>query len=383
MTARDLSTADAEPLAIGLPYPVFVGRGLLGSLYELVRRHAPNHRYGIIADSTVETLHGVRARAGFPTDRTLTLTVPSGEASKSRDEWQRLGDALLEWGAGRDTTIVALGGGVTGDLAGFVAATLHRGVPVVQVPTTLLAMVDSAVGGKTGVDTPAGKNLVGAFHDPWLVVADVDTLLTLPPAVRADGLAEMIKHGLISDADVFAELCGWLPEITRGAGAELPQLPAMIARSVAIKARVVAEDAREAGLREILNAGHTIAHAIEQVLRYTVPHGSAVAAGLVVEARLAESLQVGEPGLGDAVADAVRRAGLPDAPPEHVSDRAVLEATRRDKKARSGAVRYALPARVGAMHQAPDTGSWSVAVSDEAVLSALSLSRRLAGSEGW
>ena len=240
---REFATALSLPLA----YPVHVGRGLLSSLGVLVHQHAPNHRYAIIADDTVARHHADAARAGLPDERTRLLTIPSGEASKSRDEWARLTDALLTWGAGRDTTIIALGGGVTGDLAGFVAATLHRGVPVVQVPTSLLAMVDSSVGGKTGVDTPAGKNLVGAFHDPSLVIVDVDVLRTLPEAPRREGLAEMIKHGVIADADHFTALCGHLPAMASAHGHELDALPTLVAESIAIKARVVAEDARESG----------------------------------------------------------------------------------------------------------------------------------------
>lgn len=364
-------------LSLPLDYPVLVGRALLGDLAALVGTHAPNHRYAFIVDAAVEPMHGATARAGFAPARTLTLTVPSGEASKSRAEWLRLTDALLAWGAGRDTTIIALGGGVIGDLAGFVAATLHRGVPVVQVPTTLLAMVDSSVGGKTGVDTPAGKNLVGAFHDPSLVVADVDTLRTLPELLRRDGLAEMIKHGLLADADHFTALCGLLPALAGGAGADVAELPALIGHSIAIKARVVHEDAREAGRRQVLNAGHTVAHAIEHALSYRVAHGSAVAAGLVVEARLAEQLAVAESGLADMVADAVRRAGLPDGPPAAVSDAELLAATRQDKKARAGVVQYALPARLGVMSPGP-AKRWSTPVDDDAVLAALATSRRLA-----
>jgi 3-dehydroquinate synthase len=274
-----------------------------------------------------------------------------------------------------------VGGGVVGDLAGFVAATLHRGVPVVQVPTSLLAMVDASVGGKTGLDTPAGKNLVGAFHDPSLVVADVDVLHTLPESSRRDGLAEMLKHGLIADVEHFSALCGVLPALAGGAGAEVPTLPALVAHSIGIKAAVVHEDARESGRRQVLNAGHTIAHAIEYTLSYAVPHGSAVAAGLVVEARLAELLGVAEPGLGDVVAAAVRRAGLPDAPPPSVADADLLAATRGDKKARGGRVEYALPIGVGRMDPGP-RGRWSRAVADEAVLEALARSRALGGGGG-
>ena len=364
-------------LPLPLAYPVLVGRQLLGGLHALVETHAPNHRYAFIVDATVESLHGVTARRSFPAERTLVLPVRPGEASKSRAEWERLTDALFAWGAGRDTTVIAMGGGVVGDLGGFVAATLHRGVPVVQVPTTLLAMVDSSVGGKTGVDTPAGKNLVGAFHDPSLVVADVDVLHSLPEGTRRDGLAEMLKHGLIADADHFTALCGVAPALASGAGAEVAELPALIGHSVGIKARVVHGDARESGRRQVLNAGHTIAHAIEHRLAYQVAHGAAVAAGLVVEARLAELLGVAEGGLADQVADAVRRAGLPDGPPTDVSDRELLEATRSDKKARASGVQYALPVSVGRMSAGP-AGRWSTPVPDEAVLEALAASRRLA-----
>ncbi len=364
-------------LSVPLDYPVLVGRSLLGDLAELVATYAPNHRYAFIVDAAVERTHGAAARAGFAPERTRTLAVPSGEASKSRAEWMRLTDALLDWGAGRDTTVIAVGGGVIGDLAGFVAATLHRGVPVVQVPTTLLAMVDSSVGGKTGVDTVAGKNLVGAFHNPQLVVADVNTLRTLPELLRRDGLAEMIKHGLLADADHFTALCGLLPALAGGAGADVAELPALIGHSIGIKARVVHEDARESGRRQVLNAGHTVAHAIEHALTYRVAHGSAVAAGLVVEARLAEQLGVAEHGLADMVADAVRRAGLPDGPPASVSDATLLEATRSDKKARAGVVQYALPTRLGAMSVGP-AGRWSTPVPDDAVLAALASARTLA-----
>lgn len=359
----------ATPLELGLPYPVVVARGVLGSLFELVSQHAPNHRYAFIVDQHVQRLHAPHALRGFPAERTRTLTVPSGEAYKTRAEWLRLSDELLAWEAGRDTTIIAMGGGVTGDLGGFVAATLHRGVPVVQVPTTLLAMVDSSVGGKTGVDTDAGKNLIGAFHDPSLVVADIDVLRTLPPEVRTDGLAEMIKHGLIADADVFTELCGLLPELAGARGAEVESLPDLVARSVAIKAHVVRQDAREAGLRQILNAGHTIAHAIEHVLNFSLSHGSAVAIGLVAEARLAERLGVAEAGLADTVADAVRRAGLPDRLPSGTTDQALVEATRTDKKARAGVVRYALMERVGRMSRGD--GGWSLGVGDGDVMGVL------------
>jgi 3-dehydroquinate synthase len=187
----------------------------------------------------------------------------------------------------------------------------------------------------------------------------------------------MIKHGLLADADHFTGLCGLLPALAGGAGADVAELPALIAHSIAIKARVVHEDAHESGRRQVLNAGHTVAHAIEHTLHYRVAHGSAVAAGLVVETRLAEQLGVAEQGLGDIVADAVRRAGLPDGPPASVTDADLLEATRSDKKARAGVVQYALPVHLGVMSAGP-AGRWSTPVADADLLQALAHARRLA-----
>jgi 3-dehydroquinate synthase len=296
------------------------------------------------------------------------LKVPPGEHEKTRERWARLTDQLLAAGCGRDTTVVALGGGVIGDLAGFVAATYMRGVPVVQVPTTLLAMVDAAVGGKVAVDVPAGKNLVGAFHDPAAVVMDPDVLATLPAEALRGGLAEMLKHGVIADAAYWARLLAALDDIAR-AGAAAEALPGLIADSVRIKAAVVAQDAREGGLRQVLNFGHTFAHAIERELDYGIPHGDAVAIGMVLEARLGERLGITAAGTADAIAAAVRRAGLPDALPRHrgLTAAGLLAATSGDKKARGGVARYALPTRIGEMEPGPDR-RWSVAVTDAKVL---------------
>jgi 3-dehydroquinate synthase len=255
-----------------------------------------------------------------------------------------------------------------GDLAGFVAATFMRGLPVVQVPTTLLAMVDASVGGKTAVDTPAGKNLVGAFHNPAAVVIDPALLATLPADVLRSGLAEMLKHGVIADASYFDQLLQFLPELaTHGAAA--PGFASLIAGSVRIKAEVVAEDTREGGLRQILNFGHTIAHAIEKVQRYAMLHGEAVAMGMVAEARLAEQIGLAGAGLATAVRGALTRAGLPTALPAGISIDAVIAETHGDKKARGGAARYALPRGIGEMEAAE--GRWSVPVPDEIVHAAL------------
>ena len=355
--------------AAPLPYAVHVQRGLLAMLAQQVSDAAPAYRYGVVVDETVLAQHGDTLRRGFPADRTLVLTVPPGEHEKSRDRWSSLTDALLQWGAGRDTTIVAIGGGVVCDLAGFVAATFLRGVPVVQVPTTLLAMVDASIGGKTGVDTPAGKNLVGAFHNPSAVLIDPDVLTTLPLPVFRSGLAEMIKHGVLASRDYFEAMERALPTLTADNGAHAEALPALIAESVAIKAAVVSRDEREAGLRQTLNFGHTIAHAIEQQFGYQMLHGDAVAIGMVVETEIAEQLGVAAPGTVHAVRRAVAAAGLPVLVPAPVNLEAVVAATHGDKKSRGGRARYALPIRIGAM--AIGDGAWSVAVQDHTVKRAL------------
>lgn len=356
------------PLRLPLDYPVFCEAGVLSRVGDILRQVAPSHRVAVISDETVAVHHAAAVLAQCPADATELFTIPPGEQEKTRERWAQLTDALIAWGAGRDTTVIALGGGVVGDLAGFVASTYMRGLPVVQVPTTLLAMVDASVGGKTAVDTPAGKNLVGAFHNPSAVIIDPAVLATLSPAILRSGLAEMLKHGIIADASYFDQLLQALPAImARGAAA--PEFASLIAGSVRIKAEVVAEDTREGGLRQILNFGHTIAHAIEKVQRYDMLHGDAVAMGMVAEARLAELSGIAATGLARSVRDAVTRSSLPVTLPAGISLDAVVAETHGDKKARGGAARYALPRGVGEME--PAEGRWAVPVADDVVRSAL------------
>jgi 3-dehydroquinate synthase len=357
-----------------LPYPAWIGSGALDAVGAAVAAHAPAHRLVVVTDTRVGALHLDRVRAalgglGAP----LVLTVPPGEAEKTRARWAELTDAMLAAGCGRDTTVVALGGGVVGDLAGFVAATFMRGVPVVQVPTTLLAMVDASVGGKTAVDTPAGKNLVGAFHPPAAVVIDPAVLATLPAGDLLAGAAECVKHGVIADTEYFGTVAELLPSLVGGADAIpvgdragwLASLQRMVARSVAIKASVVAHDEREGGMRKILNFGHTLGHALESESGFALRHGEAVAAGMALESRLAEALGIAEPGTAAAVARTLDAVGLPSGRPAVLDPAAVLAATRGDKKARAGVVEYALPVRIGAM--APADGRWAVPVPDALV----------------
>ncbi len=353
---------------VSLPgYDVLLGNGLLDQLGALAAPVVRAHRYVVIADLTVAALYADRVLRALAPTRADLLTIPPGEHEKTRERWGWLTDRLLELECGRDTVIVALGGGVVGDLAGFVAATFLRGVPVIQLPTTLLAMVDASVGGKTAVDVTAGKNLVGAFHPPSLVVADPTVLDTLPEGDRRSGLAEVIKHGVIADADYLSRTVAAIPELTDAGGGSSDVMLETVLRSIQIKAAVVAEDEREGGRRKILNFGHTLGHAVESLSDYTLLHGEAVAIGMVLESRLAEWLDVARRGTADAVIHAVSQAGLPVLPPPGITRDVgqIVAATRTDKKARGGVVEYALPLAVGQMAGA-DRG-WGTTVDEETV----------------
>jgi 3-dehydroquinate synthase len=354
---------------IALPtYDVTIGAGILDRAGDIVRGVAPAHRYAIISDTNVGPVYAPSLVEALGGDRTSVFTIPAGESHKTRESWARLTDELFAAHFGRDSTIVALGGGVVGDLAGFVAATFMRGIPFVQVPTSLLAMIDASVGGKTGVDTAAGKNLVGAFHQPAAVIADLRSLSTLPREHLRAGLAEAIKHGVIADAVYFEQVASVAARLRDVDVAGLEMLD-VVARSVEIKADVVRCDERESGVRKTLNFGHTIGHAVEHVSGYALLHGEAIAVGMIAESRIAERVGAAEHGTASRVESVVRAAGLPDSLPRGVSIDAVITATRGDKKARAGRAEYALPARIGAM--AGEREGWVVAVNDDVVREAL------------
>ncbi len=343
-------------------YPVFVEPGLTRDLGRFAARYLPRRRLAVVTDRTVARAvpHGLDVP---------TLVVAPGERSKTRTRWRTLTDQLLGMGFGRDAAIVALGGGVVGDLTGFVAATYLRGIPWLQVPTSLLAMVDASVGGKTGVNTRAGKNLVGAFHPPAAVVADPAVLDTLHADHLAAGLVEAVKHGMIADAAYFQWIEAHLASLLARDHHDLTEL---VTRSVQIKARVVGEDEREHGVRAVLNAGHTVAHAIEQATGYSIAHGDAVAIGLVVEARLAAQLGLAPASLGADVGEVLLRLGRPVAIDPAWSVEALLEAMQHDKKTRDGIVRFALPNTLGSM--ARDGAEWTIPVPLAAVQAALQTS---------
>ncbi len=358
-----------------------IAPGALATLGERVAALHPKQRVAIIADHQVAHLYGAKAIAailgsglalGSTTGGTMApglFTFPAGEQNKTRTTWGSLTDQLIAAGHRRDSVFVALGGGVTGDLAGFVAATFMRGVPVVHVPTSLVAMIDSSIGGKTGVDTTAGKNLVGAFHQPSLVLVDPKLLRTLPAAEFRQGLAEAIKHGVIADQAYFSWIAASLREILHVEDADEATHLRLVQRSVEIKVDVVSRDERESGVRKILNFGHTIAHALEHVTGYGVPHGDAVAMGMVAEAHIAEHLGIAPRGLADTIATVCDAAGLPVRLPERVAHPELLAATRTDKKTRGGQVEYALPASLGAM--AGGDRGYGIAVPEADVLRAL------------
>ena len=346
------------------PYPVLVGRGLIGSLAPLLEEHAPAHRYALVSDSNVGEIYGESTilqlkDAGLSAE---LFTFEAGERNKSRATWSELTDGLLRAGFGRDSCLIAMGGGVTGDLGGFVAATYMRGIPVVQVPTSLVAMIDASIGGKTGVDVEAGKNLVGAFHPPNLVLADPDVVATLPRAERAQGMIEAVKHGAIMDEVYFTELDQEMPAILDGEAASLERA---VARSVELKSAVVSEDEREAGRREILNFGHTLGHAIEAACSFRVPHGTAVACGMILEARLGASLGVTGPDVVERLVQAVGRVGLPSSIPDSAAPDDIMTYLASDKKVRHGQTRYVLLSEIGAVH--PADGSWSHPIEEDIV----------------
>jgi len=329
-------------------YRITIGAGVVGNLGALVRERAPAHRYALITDDVVAPLWLERALASFA-ERPTVHVVPAGEQHKSRETWAALTDELLAAGHGRDSAVVALGGGVVGDLAGFVAATFMRGIPFVQVPTTLLAMIDASIGGKTGVDTPAGKNLVGAFHQPAAVLVDPGMLATLPDDQLRAGLAEALKHGVVIDRDYFEWIAARAPGMLAAPTEHATEWVELVHRSARIKAGVVERDERESGIRKILNFGHTLGHAVELLSGLTLLHGYAVAIGMVLEAEAGERLGVTAAGTRARIEEALDRVGLPTRVPSSQPPADVLAATMLDKKARAGAVEYALPAAIGAM----------------------------------
>ena len=335
-------------------YPVLIGRGAITRIgTELQQRLGRTGTVALVSDTTVSSLHGATVQANLEAAgfTVVPIVIPAGEAHKSTGTLLEVLGAMIVSGMGRRDAVVALGGGVVGDLSGLAAALFMRGVPVIQVPTTLLAQVDASVGGKVAVDVPAGKNMVGAFHFPLFVLIDPEVLSTLDDRVLAQGLAEMLKHALLFAPDHLTALMASADAIY---ARNFDVITPLVATSVGLKAACVGRDPWETGEagkgRVLLNLGHTVGHAIEAASAYAVPHGEAVALGLRAAARISELKGIAEPGLEALVVDALTRLRLPTGLDEWlVGDRgaAVERALVIDKKRSAGSVSYVGLVRVG------------------------------------
>ncbi|MFZ3042593.1 MAG: 3-dehydroquinate synthase [Thiobacillus sp.] len=326
-------------------YPIHIGASLLNQA-ELILPHLAQKRVMVVTNTTVAPLYLARLTATLASGGVAATHVilPDGESYKNWETLNLIFDALLTQRAERKTTLIALGGGVIGDMTGFAAASYQRGVPFIQIPTTLLSQVDSSVGGKTGINHPLGKNMIGAFYQPKLVLADTDTLKTLPPRELSAGLAEVIKYGLIWDVEFLA----WLEaNMDKLRALDPAAITHAIHRSCEIKARVVGQDEREGGIRAILNLGHTFGHAIETGMGYgNWLHGEAVAAGMVMAAQTSQRLGwISEADVARTRA-LIRAAGLPDVAPDLGVD-TYLEYMGHDKKVEGGKMRFVLLKKLG------------------------------------
>ncbi len=339
--------AEVEVLLGLRGYRIMIGCGLLAEIGRLVAELVAGRKALVVSDETVYGLYGGAVadnlrEAGFEVEAAL---VPPGEEHKTLAWTGALYERAFEAGLDRYCPVIALGGGVVGDLAGFAAATYMRGVPFVQIPTTLLAQVDSSVGGKVAVNHPRGKNVIGAFYQPVLVVADVGVLATLPARQMRSGLAEVIKYGVIWDEKFFS----WLEEnLERLLAGDFDALACAVKESCRIKAQVVGEDETERGLRAVLNFGHTVGHALEAAAGYGVfTHGEAVAAGMAAEALLAVKLGLLAEKDYRRLLALLERAGLPQELPGGISPEQLLAYMRRDKKSIGGRLTFVLPLRIG------------------------------------
>ncbi|MEM6334663.1 MAG: 3-dehydroquinate synthase [Planctomycetota bacterium] len=339
----------------GGSYDVVIEPGALASLGERARELVPHAQAAVINDESIEYTHGLAAArsirdAGY--DATIAI-MPQGESNKTLGTFRDLCEVLLNARIERGAPVFAIGGGITGDVAGFVASAYLRGVPFINCPTTLLSMVDASVGGKTGVNVPQGKNLLGAFWQPSLVLIDPQTLTTLPPRELRAGLAECVKHGMIRDPDLFAWIEAHADKLL---ALDEPAMVELLERNVRIKAAVVEADEREAGVRAHLNFGHTFAHAIEAGTNYTVfKHGEAVSLGMVAATHLAVALDMCDASVLDRLVALLDKLEQPTQAPLP-SPIALVDVMRLDKKVKGGKMRLVLPTRIGEVIIRDDAG---------------------------
>jgi 3-dehydroquinate synthase len=335
------------------PYPIHVGEGALSVLPDTLAQVGAKGAVAIVTDSNVAPLYAEQV-ANLIEQAGLTATVcafPAGEANKRISQIEYLCGAFLEAGLDRSSMVIALGGGVVGDVAGYAAASFMRGIPFIQIPTTIVAQVDSSVGGKTGVNHPLAKNIIGAFHQPVAVITDLALLRSLPDRELRAGLAEAIKHGIIADAELFTYMVEHAAAIL---DKDLSALETPVLRSCEIKAGVVAEDEKEYGLRAILNYGHTFGHGVEAASNYdTFLHGEAIAIGMEAASRLSRHLDMVDDAFVDAQTACFTAYGLPTTWGAMPVD-STLEAMKHDKKVRAGTMKFILADRMGHVVQRTD-----------------------------
>jgi len=336
----------------GFRYSALVGHGLMANAGELTGKVVSGNRCAIIADEISARLFGDRVSKSFTAENfsPRLIRIPSGEKSKSLAEVEKICDEMIAAGLDRSSFVVGLGGGVIGDISGFVAAIFQRGVPHIQIPTTLLAMVDSSIGGKTGVNLDAGKNLIGAIHHPALIIADVEALESLPAKELRQGYAEIIKHAIIRDAEMFRALSSRAKPPVR-LGPRDDGFVALIRRNIAIKARIVMADAREiSGERALLNFGHTVGHAIERATDFKIPHGDCISVGIAA----ACAISLKRAGLSskerDDVVSLLKQFELPTQLPTAVDREKIAAALAHDKKFVGGRIRFVVTPKIGEAH---------------------------------
>ena len=331
-------------------YPALVGSGLLEQTGGQVRKYLDWKTCALVSDSNVAPLFGDRIKRSLESAnfQPTLITIPAGEKSKTLEQAGAICGQMIAAGLDRQSFVIGLGGGMIGDISGFVAAIYHRGIPHLQIPTTLLAMVDSSIGGKTGVNTADGKNLIGEFHHPSLVIDDVEVLKTLPPPQFNQGFAEIIKHAIIADAEMFEAL-----KVARASGlrraSETHALQSLIKRNIEIKSKIVAKDERDqTGERAILNFGHTIGHAIERAGDYRkFLHGEAVSLGIVAACVISIKKARLSPSERDAILDLLRQFNLPTQLPKVFPRKKIIETLKFDKKFEGGNVRFVVTPRIG------------------------------------
>jgi 3-dehydroquinate synthase len=353
-SVHSVSVAAVEIRGAGYRYPALVGSGLIQQVGKRVRKCLPRKTCAIISDKKVAPLFADRVErsltsAGF---KPILITISAGEKSKTLKQAGAICDQMIAAGLDRQSFVVGLGGGVIGDISGFVAAIYHRGIPHVQIPTTLLAMVDSSIGGKTGVNTVDGKNLLGVLHHPSLVIDDLDVLKTLPRREFNQGFAEVIKQAIIADAKMFGMLQSWKSRWPRRPLA----LQQLVLRNVEIKSKIVAKDEHDlTGKRALLNFGHTLGHAIERAGNYRkFLHGEALSLGIVAACAVSMKRAGLPPRQRDAVIDLLQRFELPTCLPKNFPRNKIVNAVKFDKKFQSGKIRFVVTPRIGAAYLATD-----------------------------